>query len=110
VKQSKICSQGIFSSGRKINYDETYTPVAGLEVEDKICTYHDIKLYQMDVKSVFMHETSTKVFVEQPPSVEDVKHPNHVYKIDVVPANKDYFYISRLNKTFPTMDVYLDLD
>jgi hypothetical protein len=25
-------------------------------------------------------------------------------------ANKDYFYISRLNKTFPTMDVYLDLD
>jgi hypothetical protein len=43
---------------------------------------HNIKLYQMDVKSAFLHGIINElVFVEQPPGFEDDKKPNHVYKL-----------------------------
>ena len=36
----------------------------------------------MDVKSAFLNGKISKlVFVEQPPSFEDPKKPNHVYKL-----------------------------
>jgi hypothetical protein len=36
----------------------------------------------MDVKSVFLNgKISELVYVEQPPSFEDPKSPNHVYKL-----------------------------
>jgi len=45
-----------------------------------VCT-HNIKLYQMDVKSAFLNGyINEEVYVEQPPSFEDDKKPNHVYK------------------------------
>ena len=44
--------------------------------------YHNIKLYQIDVKSAFFYgKISELVFVEQPPNFEDPKKPNHVYKL-----------------------------
>ena len=44
--------------------------------------HHDFKLYQMDVKSVFLNDPlSELVYVEQPPGFEDPKHPHHVYKL-----------------------------
>ena len=43
---------------------------------------HNIKLYQIDVKSVFLNGyINEEVYVEQPPSFKDDKKPNHVYKL-----------------------------
>ena len=43
---------------------------------------HNIKLYQMDVKSAFLNGyINEEVYVEQPPSIEDDKKPDHVYKL-----------------------------
>jgi hypothetical protein len=43
---------------------------------------HNIKLYQIDVKSVFSNGyINEEVYIEQPPSFEDDKKPDHVYKL-----------------------------
>jgi hypothetical protein len=43
---------------------------------------HNIKLYQIDVKSVFLNGyINEEVYVKQPPDFEDYKKPNHVYKL-----------------------------
>jgi hypothetical protein len=43
---------------------------------------HNIKLYQMDVKSAFLNGYINKeVYVEKPSGFEDDKKPNHVYKL-----------------------------
>jgi hypothetical protein len=43
---------------------------------------HNIKLYQMHVKSAFLNGyINVFVYIEQPPSFEDEKKPNHVYKL-----------------------------
>jgi hypothetical protein len=43
---------------------------------------HNIKLYQIDVKSAFLNGyIQEEVYVKQPPSFEDDKKPNHVYKL-----------------------------
>ena len=46
---------------------------------------HNIKLYQMDVKSSFLNGyINEEVYVEQPPSFKDDKKPDHVYKLKKV--------------------------
>jgi hypothetical protein len=66
-------------------FDETYAPVARLEsirILLAYATYHDFKLYQMDVKSAFLNgQIKEEFYVEQPPCFEDSEHPNHVYKL-----------------------------
>jgi hypothetical protein len=48
-------------------------------------THYDFKLYQMDVKSVFLNDPIKKeVYVEQQPSFESEEYPNHVYKLHKV--------------------------
>jgi hypothetical protein len=43
--------------------------------------HHDFKLYQMDVKSVFLNcPIKEEVYVEQSPNFESEGYPNHVYK------------------------------
>ena len=43
---------------------------------------HNIKLYQMDVKSAFLNGyINEEVYVEQLSSFEDDKKPDHVYKL-----------------------------
>ena len=43
---------------------------------------HNIKLYQMDVKSAFLNGYINElVYIDQPPGYEDDKKPNHVYKL-----------------------------
>jgi hypothetical protein len=47
-----------YSQGEGLDFDETYAPVARLEsilILLAYATYHDFKLYQMDVKSVFLN-------------------------------------------------------
>jgi hypothetical protein len=68
-----------------LDFEETYAPVARLEAIRMLLAFvahHDFKLYQIDVKSVFLNGPIRElVFVEQPPGFEDPKFPNHVYKL-----------------------------
>jgi hypothetical protein len=48
-------------------------------------THYDFKLYQMDVKSVFLNDqTKEEAYVEQPPGFESEEYPNHIYKLHKV--------------------------
>jgi hypothetical protein len=68
-----------------LDFDETFAPVARLEsirILLAYATHYDFKLYQMDIKSVFLNGRIKKeVYMEQRPGFEDEKYPNHVYKL-----------------------------
>jgi hypothetical protein len=68
-----------------IDFGETYASVARLEAIRILLAYacaHNIKLYQMDVKSAFLNGyINEEVYVEQPPDFKDYKNPKHVYKL-----------------------------
>jgi hypothetical protein len=82
--KARLVAQG-YTQVEGLDYDETYAPVARLEAIRILLAYacaHNIKLYQMDVKSAFLNGIINElVFVEQPPGFEDDKKPNHVYKL-----------------------------
>jgi hypothetical protein len=67
-----------------LDFKKTYALIARLEAIRILLAYayaHNIKLYQMDVKSAFLiGYINEEVYVEQPPYFEDDKKPNHVYK------------------------------
>jgi hypothetical protein len=44
-------------------------------------THHGFKVYQMDVKSVFLNGPIKEEVYEQPPDFESEEYPNHVYKL-----------------------------
>ena len=68
-----------------LDFRETYVTVVGLEAIRILLAYacaHNIKLYQMDVKSAFLNGYINELmYVEKPPGSEDEKKPNHVYKL-----------------------------
>jgi hypothetical protein len=79
-----LVAQG-YTQVEGLDFGETYAPVTRLEairiLLDFACA-HNIKLYQMDVKSAFLNGyINEEVYVEQPPSFEDDKKHNHVYKL-----------------------------
>jgi len=80
--KARLVAQG-YTQIEGLDFGETYAPVARLEsirILLAYATHHDFKLYQMDVKSVFLNgPISELVYVEQPPGFEDSKFPNHVY-------------------------------
>ena len=65
-----------------IDFDETFAPVARLEAIRILLAYanhHNILIYQMDVKSVFLNcKIEEEAYVAQPPGFEDPKHPDMV--------------------------------
>ena len=67
-----------------IEYEEIYAPVARLEVIRMFLAYASImnfKLYQMNVKSVFLNGLiQEEVYIEQPPGFKMSDKSNHVYK------------------------------
>ena len=69
-----------------IDFEESFAPVARLEVIRTLLTYASSKgfqLQQMDVKSTFLNGyIKEDVYVEQPPIFECIDLPNHVYKLD----------------------------
>jgi hypothetical protein len=79
-----LVAQG-YTQVEGLDFGETYAPVARLEATRILLTYacaHNIKLYQMDVKSVFLNGyINEEVYVVQPPDFEDDKKPDHVYKL-----------------------------
>ena len=68
-----------------IDFGETYAPVTRLKAIKLLLVYARVmnfKLFQMDVKSVFLNGyIDEEVYVSQPPGFEDHKYPNHVYKL-----------------------------
>jgi len=68
-----------------IDFDETFALVARLEsiiILLSIACHLRFKLYQMDVKSVFLNGVlQEEVYVEQPKGFQDPHHPHHVYKL-----------------------------
>ena len=85
--KARLVAQG-FTQVEGLDFGETFAPVARLETIKILLAYacsHNIKLFQMDMKSTFLNgKISELVFVEQPPGFEDPKKPNHVYKLFMV--------------------------
>lgn len=68
-----------------IHYEETYALIARLEairlLLDDACSKY-FKLFQMDVKSVFLNSyINEEVYVAQPLGFKNHEYPNHVYKL-----------------------------
>jgi len=82
--KARLVAQG-YSQQEGIDYTETFAPVARLETIRLLLSYaddHGIILYQMDVKSAFLNGVILEeVFVKQPLAFEDLKYPDHVYKL-----------------------------
>jgi hypothetical protein len=82
--KARLVAQG-YTQVEGLDFGETYAPVARLKAIRILLAYacaHNIKLYQMDVKSVFLNGyINEEVYVEQPPSFEDDKKPNLMYKL-----------------------------
>ena len=70
----------------RIDFEESFAPVARLEAIRILLTYASSKsfqLQQMDVKSAFLNGyIKEDVYVEQPPGFECIDLSNHVYKLD----------------------------
>jgi hypothetical protein len=82
--KARLVAQG-YTQFEGLDFDETFAPVARLEAIWILLAYatsHNIKLYQMSVKSAFFNgKINELVYVEQPPGFEDSKKPNHVYNL-----------------------------
>ena len=67
--KSRLVAQG-YTQVERIDFDETFTPVARLEsikILLAIASHLNFKLYQMDVKSAFLNGIlQEEVYVEQP--------------------------------------------
>jgi hypothetical protein len=82
--KARLVAKG-FSQVEGLDFGETFGPVARLEVICILLAYashHEIKLYQIDVKSAFLNSFINElVYVDQPPEFEDPRYPNHVYRL-----------------------------
>jgi hypothetical protein len=78
-------------------FGETFARVARLESIHILLAYaahHSFKLFQMDVKSAFLNgPIKEELYVEQPPSFEDDRYPDHVYKL-----SKTLYGLSKLQE------------
>jgi hypothetical protein len=86
-KQGSTCGKRLCQV-TGMDSEETFAPVARLEsirIFSAYAAHHSFKLYQMDVNSAFLNgPIKEEVYVEQPPSFEDDRYPDHVYKLSKV--------------------------
>jgi hypothetical protein len=72
--KARLVAQG-YTQVEGLNFRETYAPVARLEAIRILLAYayaHNIKLYQMDVKSAFLNGYINELmYIEQPLGFED---------------------------------------
>jgi hypothetical protein len=82
--KARLVAQG-YTQVEGLDFGKTYAPIARLEAIRILLAYacaHNIKLYQMDMKSAFLNGYINEiVYVEQPPDFKDEKKHNHVYKL-----------------------------
>ena len=83
--KARLVAKG-YNQEEKIDFDETFAPVARLEAIRLLLAYAstmDIKLYQMDVKSAFLNGIiNEEVYVEQPPGFKSQEFSDHVFKLN----------------------------
>ena len=82
--KAKLVAQG-YSQQDKIDYDETYAPIAKTEAIRMLLpfAYHkNFKLYQMDVNSAYLNGyINEEVHVEQPLGFENPHYKDLVFKL-----------------------------
>ena len=82
--KARLVAKG-FSQVEGLDFGETFAPVARLEAIRILLAYashHEMKLYQIDVKSAFLNGFINElVYVDQPPEFEDPRYPNLVYRL-----------------------------
>ena len=82
--KARLVAQG-YTQVEGLGFGETYAPVTRLETIRILIAYacaHNIKLYQMDVKSAFLNGyINEEVYIEQPLDFKDDKKPDHMYKL-----------------------------
>jgi hypothetical protein len=85
--KARIVAQG-FSQVEDLDLGETFAHVARLEairILLAFATSIKFKLYQMDVKSVFLNGViHDEVYVRQPPGFKNPKYSDRVYKLSKV--------------------------
>ena len=83
--ETRLVAQG-YTQEESIDYDETFTSIVRLEAIIILLVfayYKDFKLYQIDIKSIFLNSIiKEEVYIEQPLGFEDHKFSNHVYKLN----------------------------
>jgi hypothetical protein len=82
--KARLVAKG-YAQVASLDFEETFAPVARLESIRILLAYaahHSFRLFQMDVKSAFLNGAiKEEVYVEQPPSFEDDRYPDHVFKL-----------------------------
>ncbi|KAL9261956.1 Retrovirus-related Pol polyprotein from transposon RE2-like protein [Drosera capensis] len=85
INKASLVAKG-YSQEEGIDFDETFAPVARLEVIRMFlacAAYQGLKVYQMDVKNAFLNEKlQERVYIEQPPGFEDSEYLGYVYRLD----------------------------
>nr|KAJ0190060.1 hypothetical protein LSAT_V11C800416990 [Lactuca sativa] len=83
--KARLVAQG-FTQIESIDYRETFAPVARIEAIRLFlayASYMNFIVYQMDVKTAFLHGVlEEEVFLNQPPGFVDKDHPDYVYRLD----------------------------
>nr|KAJ0203216.1 hypothetical protein LSAT_V11C500241930 [Lactuca sativa] len=83
--KARLVAQG-FTQIESIDYGETFAPVARIEAIRLFlayASYMNFIVYQMDVKTTFLHGVlEEEVFLNQPPGFVDKDHPDYVYRLD----------------------------
>ena len=83
--KARLVAQG-FTQIESIDYGETFAPVARIEAIRLFlayASYMNFTVYQMDVKTAFLHgELAEEVYLKQPPGFESKRYPDHVYRLD----------------------------
>ncbi|GKF93045.1 retrovirus-related pol polyprotein from transposon TNT 1-94, partial [Tanacetum coccineum] len=77
--KARLVAQG-YNQQERIDYEETFAPVARLDVIRiflAYVAYIGFLVYQMDVKSAFLNgKISKEVYLQQPPGFESSEYPN----------------------------------
>jgi hypothetical protein len=82
--KARLVAQG-YSQVEGLDFRKTFAHVARVEAIRILLAFvmsKEFKLYQMDVKSVFLNGViQEEVYVRQPPGFESLKYPDRVYKL-----------------------------
>nr|KAJ0202404.1 hypothetical protein LSAT_V11C600314680 [Lactuca sativa] len=83
--KARLVAQG-FTQIESIDYGETFAPIARIEAIRLFlayASYMNFIVYQMDVKTAFLHGVlEEEVFLNQPPGFVDKDHADYVYRLD----------------------------
>nr|GFA79351.1 copia protein [Tanacetum cinerariifolium] len=88
-----------YSQQERIDYDETFAPVARIEAIRLFlayATHKDFTVFQMDIKTAFLNGIlKEEVCVGQPPGFVSKQYPDHVYALDkALYAESEYVVVS----------------